>query len=206
MLVAAASTVCASFLHLVGARWRQKSTLGPTVSTIAMSDDPIFPRRRSIRRFWNPVESRYYAYERPPIIEALCDRCGQPLPFRPAPTPTHRHNPDSGDLVLRGDICGLIAGHGACGTCGRVSTSVQWPEAARIKISVPEGILWSWNTEQLFAIRALVAGDKVLLRKLLLSDWRLARIVGRIPKFATLKRNRIRILRSIDGLLQGRNR
>jgi hypothetical protein len=77
---------------------------------------------------------------------------------------------------------------------------------ARIKINVTEGILWSWNTEHLFVIRALVAGDKVLLRKLLLSDWRLARIVGRIPKFATLKRNRARILRSIDRLLQGRNR
>lgn len=168
-----------------------------------MSDTPIAQRHRSIRRFWNPIESRYRIYERPPTIEVLCDRCGHPLVFRPDPIPTHRHDSESGGYeVLPGKIGGVIAGRGACGNCGRVSSSTQWPEAARIKIRVPEGILWSWNTEQLLAIRALVAGDKVSLRRLLLSDRRLARVVGRIPKFATLKRNRARILRSIDALLR----
>lgn len=170
-----------------------------------MSDTLIAQRHRSIRRFWNPIESRYRIYERPPIIEVLCDRCGHPLVFRPDPIPTHRHDSESGgDEVLRGEVGGVIVGRGACGNCGRVSGSIQWPEAARIKIRVPEGILWSWNTEQLLAIRALVAGDKVSLRRLLLTDWRLARVVGRIPKFATLKRNRVRILRSIDALLRAR--
>ncbi len=178
------------------------------ISGIAMSDTPIYPRHRSIRRFWNPVENRYFIYERPQVIEVLCDRCGQPLFFHPTPVPTHRPiGPEKSSYeVLRGAICCVIAGRGACGNCGKVSTSTQWPEAASIQIRVPEGILWSWNTEQLLAIRALVAGDKGLLRRLLLSDWELARIVGRIQKFATLKRNRIRILRSIDGLLQRRSR
>lgn len=61
-----------------------------------MSDTPVAQRHRSIRRFWNPVESRYRMYERPPIIEVLCERCDHPLVFRPDPIPTHRHDPESG--------------------------------------------------------------------------------------------------------------
>lgn len=168
-----------------------------------MTEMPLYPLRHGIRRFWNPVENRYWTYERPSSIEAECDRCGTSYLFKPDPLPTHQHNPERGGYsVLRGEICGTIAGRGACGKCGRVSAFVKWPKAAYIKIKVAEGVLWSWNAEQLLVIRALVAGDKVLLRRMLINDWRLSRIVGRIPTFATIKRNRIKILNAIDRYLR----
>jgi hypothetical protein len=163
----------------------------------------LYPLHRSIRRFWNPVEYRYWSYERPSIIEAMCAQCEAPYLFNPAPVPTHQYDPESGGhRVLKGEICGSITGRGACGKCGKIATTLTWPEAAHIQIKVAEGILWSWNTEQLVVIRAHVAGNKVLLRRMLMSDWRLSRIIGRIPTFATLKRNRFKILSSIDRYLR----
>ncbi|MFS2034731.1 hypothetical protein ACEN8I_11970 [Polaromonas sp. CT11-55] len=170
-----------------------------------MREMPLHPLHRSIRRFWNPVESRYWTYERPSVIEAICGQCEAPYLFNPDPVPTHQYDPEVGGYtVLKGEICGPIAGRGACGKCGKVATSLTWPEAAYIKIKVAEGILWSWNTEQLVVIRAHVAGDKAVLRKMLMNDWRLSRTIGRIPTFAILKRNRFKILSSIDRYLRKR--
>ena len=167
-----------------------------------MSEAPIYPRLRGSRRFWNPVESRYWIYERPAIVEAECGQCGSAYLFHPQPVSPYEHDPESGGYrVLKGAVCGEIGGRGACGKCGKMVNSISWPASARIKIRVAEGLLWCWNKEQLPAVRALVAGDKVRLRRMLLNDWRLSRIIGRIPTFATLKRNRVKVLKAIDQYL-----
>ena len=168
-----------------------------------MLEMPLHPLRHGMRRFWNPVESRYWAYERPALIEAECGRCGKSYAFKPDPGPPYPYDPVSGGYrLIKGEVCGAIAGRGACGKCGKVATSLNWPEAAHIKIKVAEGVLWSWNTQQLLAIRAHVAGDKVLLRRMLMNDWNLSRIVGRIPRFAAIKRNRVKVLAAIDRYLR----
>ena len=122
-----------------------------------MSEAKIYLRHRGHRRFWNPVESRYFIYERPDIVEAECSQCGSAYLFRPTAVSTHELDPVSGGYkVLKGAVCGEISGRGACAKCGTIITAIHWPEAAWIKIEVAEGILWSWNKEHLPAIRALI--------------------------------------------------
>lgn len=171
-----------------------------------MSDASAQRPHRLVRRFWNPVEDRYHSYERPTYVEATCNRCGKRYVFQPTALPTRRYDPTSGGYeVPEGDVCGNIKGRGACQSCGKGFSSISWPNAAHLKIEVAGGILWAWNAEQLPGILARISGDKVALRTLTKNDWRLARIIGRIPKFATLKRNRERILREIDKwLIEGR--
>jgi len=161
----------------------------------------ILPRFRSVRPFWEPVEGRYFIYERPERIEAVCEHCTSRVIFTPKLAPAYeRDSIDGGYRVTRGEVCGLIEGRCACSRCGHVSHQISWPEAAFIKVQVPGGTLWAWNASHIPAIRARVRGDRVALRNLLAGNWRLARIVGRIPKFATLKRNRRRILAALEVL------
>jgi hypothetical protein len=162
---------------------------------------PATQLHRGMRRFRNPVEGRYYRYSRPETILALCERCGKPVPFRTDALPTHSLDEKSGGhLVLRGEVCGVISGRGACSHCGHVARKLSWPEAAYLQVRVPEGIVWAWNRECLPALQARVAGDKVTLRQLVSQDWDLARFVSRLPKFAVLRKNRERILAGLSGL------
>ena len=150
------------------------------------------------RRFHNVVEGRYYRYTRPEVLWAICTRCQSPLTFFVKPIPATTFDEASGGwLVHRGDVCGTIAGRGGCAKCGNIAHSVQWPEAAYLKVTVPEGIVWAWNDTYLPALLARVRGDKVGLRRLTLRDWNLARFVARLPKFAVVTKNRARIL---DGM------
>jgi hypothetical protein len=182
----------------------QNVSKGCSTEGLIMREMPLYPLHRSIRRFWNPVESRYWMYERPSLIEAECERCKARYFFTPEAVPTHEYQAEHGGYrVLNGRVCGLIVGRGACGGCGRAVTSIHWPNSAYIKITVTEGILWSWNSDQLLAIRAYVAGDKVGLRRILMNDARLSRIIGRIPTFAKRTKNRTQILRAIDRYLKG---
>jgi hypothetical protein len=156
---------------------------------------PPYQLHRGVRRFRNPVEGRYYQYSRPETVLVLCGRCGKAVPFRADSRPTHELDEKSGGyLVLRGEICGVISGKGACSECGHVARNVVWPEAAYLQVSVPEGVVWAWNRDFLPALLARVSGNKVALRRLVMQDWNLARFISRLPKFAVLKKNRERIL------------
>ncbi|ABA87793.1 hypothetical protein Pcar_0533 [Syntrophotalea carbinolica DSM 2380] len=164
-----------------------------------MTPDETLPRFRGIRRFRNPVEFRYRTYERPEKIDAICEKCGSPYVFKATPTPTEQFDPETGGYeVLKGKVCGNFEGKGACQKCGRVSRSINWPDDALLKLEIPGGLFWVWNYELLPVMRARIAGDNLELRNLIGNDWKIARIVGRIPKFATIKKNRPRILKEID--------
>lgn len=157
---------------------------------------------RGQRRFWNPVEGRYYQYARPVEIVATCEGCRGRIAFRADSKPTHvRDETCGGYLVVRGEICGTITGLGACASCGRQMRKIQWPEAAYLKVDLPEGMVWAWNESYVPALLARVRGDSVKLRHLLERDWNLARFISRIPKFAVLKKNRTRILKGFQAIL-----
>jgi hypothetical protein len=155
----------------------------------------------SQRRFWSPVEGRYFRYYRPEKIEASCDRCGNCVLFFISKA-TQKEEPSGGYLVQRGEICGPIAGRGACTDCGRIMRTVSWPEAAYLQVHVPEGTVWAWNKDYVPALRARVEGDRVTLRHLILSNWILAHFVSRLPRFAVLRKNRARILAGLEKITQ----
>ena len=154
------------------------------------------------RRFHNPVEGRYYSYSRPALMISNCGRCGNRLPFRADPIPTERYDEAIGGYeVLRGEICGVVTGRGACTNCGRIVCSIKWPEEAYFQVRVPEGVVWAWNEEYLPALQARVSGDKVALRHLTMGNWSLTRYISRLPKFAVLTKNRSRILSGLTALV-----
>jgi len=147
------------------------------------------------------VEGRYYQYSRPEIVLARCERCGKPIHFKTTSLPTHELDERSaGYLVLRGEVCGIIKGRGACSECGYVARKVSWPDAAYLQVLVPEGVVWAWNEDYVAALEARVRGDKVTLRHLLMHSWNLARFISRLPKYAVLRKNRSRILSGVEGL------
>jgi hypothetical protein len=181
-------------------------TVSPPAELLVRSHEtpmiaPPFQLHRGIRKFRNPVEGRCYQYSRPETILVLCRRCGKAVPFRTDPMPTHELDEKSGGyLILRGEICGVISGRGACSECGHVARKVAWPEAAYLQVSVPEGVVWAWNRDCLLALRARVSGDKVTLRRHVMQDWNLARYISRLPKFAVLRKNRERIFSGLARL------
>ena len=73
--------------------------------------------------------------------------------------------------------------------------------AAFFALFVHGGAVWAWNTTYLLALRARIAGDRVLERPLVLANGRLHYFLARIPKQAILKRNRARLLRTVDAWL-----
>lgn len=167
----------------------------------------IRPRFRSIRPFWEPVENRYFVYERPEQIEAICEQCKSRVLFAPRVKSSYERDAVGGGYrFIKGEVCGSIKGRGACLRCGHVTHQISWPEAAYLKVQLPGGTLWAWNASHIPAMRARVSGDRAALRNLLAGNWRLARIIGRIPKFVTLKRNRHRILVALERLERNANR
>ncbi len=165
---------------------------------------PIQQRFRSSMRFDNPVESRYFLYERPECISAKCERCGAKLSFKSEKIPTYIYDEVSGGYSpQKGWIGGVVKGRGACTKCGLVANSLNWPESAFFQVCVPEGIVWAWNEDYLSSLRARVGGDKVALRHFLMYDWNLARFISRLPRFAVLKKNRSRILKGFNKITVG---
>lgn len=99
-------------------------------------------------RFDNPVESRYFLYERPENIAAICGRCTAKLSFIAEEIPTKVFDEESGGYRFqKGEIGRLIKGRGACTKCGLVVHSINWPESAFFQVSVPEGVVWAWNED-----------------------------------------------------------
>lgn len=163
----------------------------------------IHQRFHGDRRFWNPVEGLYFQYRRPEAIDAVCTRCRARLSFTAEPTKTHEHDPTSGGyLVLRGDVEGTVAGRGSCVQCGKIVRSLSWPDDAFFQVRVPEGIVWAWNDQYLPALRARIAGDRTALRHLTARSWDLARFVARLPRYAVLTKNRVRLLKELARLEQ----
>jgi hypothetical protein len=61
--------------------------------------------------------------------------------------------------------------------------------------------VWAWNASYLTALRARIAGDRVLERQLVLGSGSLQYFLSRIPKWAVVKRNRSALLKIVDGWL-----
>jgi len=165
----------------------------------------ILPRLRGDRRFWRPVDGLYYQYRRPEAIDAVCGRCGARFAFNPKLTKTHEFDEASGGYrVLQGAIEGPIAGCGGCTKCGKIVTSLNWPDDAFLKVRLSEGIVWAWNEQYLPALRARIAGDKTALRHLTMKSTDLIRFVARLPRYAVLIKNRARLMTELDRLERSR--
>ena len=153
------------------------------------------------RRFWEPLEGRYFRYRRPELMRAVCSRCAEPLTFIAKPVPMSEYDERSGGWrVLRGEICGTIAGRGGCVQCVQIVHSLQWPEDAYLKVQVPEGVIWAWNESFLPVLLARIVGDKVAVRQFAMKDRWLDYFVARIPKFALLTKNRSRLVTGLSKL------
>ncbi len=136
-------------------------------------------RTFSSRRFRNPVEGRYSIYQRPSLITASCNRCNKPFLFHPIEIPTVVYSEVGGGYArVKGEICGIVAGTGACTKCGQIVGAINWPEAAYIAITIPGGVVWAWNTSFIPALQAKISGDKVKLRHMLMFDWHLVRFTS----------------------------
>lgn len=165
----------------------------------------IFPRLRGDRRFWRPVDGLYYQYRRPEDIDAVCGHCGARFAFKAEPTKTHEFDEASGGYrVLKGAVEGPIPGRGGCPKCGKIVTSLNWPDDAFFKVRLPEGVVWAWNEHYLPALRARVAGDKTTLRHLTMKSADLIRFVARLPRYAVLVKNRARLVTELDRLERSR--
>ena len=162
-------------------------------------------RRRSWHRFWRPVDGRYFRYARPEQISAVCPRCTQRLTFSPDLPEPPKPGPDGGYPVLRGEIEGVISGRGGCGSCGQIVRRIDWPTAAFFKVEVAGGCVWAWNDRYLPALRARIAGDKVAVRQLTLSDWELTCFIARLPRYAVLARNRTHLIAEVTRLESARS-
>lgn len=169
-----------------------------------MTDQTPLPIHRGLRRYRNPVEGRYFLYERPAEISAACRRCGSQFLFRTDQVPSKVYDEASGGYAWqRGEVCGNVAGCGACAKCGLITRSLNWPEAAYFQVRVSEGIVWAWNEKYLPALQARVGGDKVALRHMVKQDWNLARFISRLPRYAVLTKNRARILSGLNEFTAG---
>ena len=176
------------------AECRDTKTRSPLTMTL------IAPHRGQYR-FRNPVEGRYVQYQRPTLIEASCSRCAAHFTFLAAqPRPAERDPLSGAYQVVRGKVEGAIAGRGACEQCGCIVRTLDWPQRAYFQVEVPGGTVWAWNRLHLPALRARVAGDKATVRKLTAQDWNMARFIARLPRCATLTRNRQRLIAEIDRL------
>lgn len=154
------------------------------------------------RRFRNPVEYRYFVYQRPEIIWSKCGRCQRRVVFHTEDVPSKVFDEESGGYrIIRGWICGEIKGRGACTSCGYIQNSVIWPEAAFLQVNVVEGIVWAWNDDYLAILLARVLGAKTELRHMLMCNWDFARFISRLPSYVVLVKNRSRILKGFNKLM-----
>lgn len=164
-----------------------------------------YPRQSGSRRFWQPVENRYYIYRRPEIIWSKCIQCQRKVIFQTDELPSKVFDEGSGGCsIVEGWIGGEIKGRGACIYCGCVQNSVNWPEAAFLQVTVSEGIVWAWNEDYLEILRARVSGSKTALRHMLMNDWDYARFISRLPTYVVLVKNRNRILKGFNKLMAGK--
>ena len=167
-----------------------------------MLHDSKHPLHRGSRRFRNGVENRFFVYQRPESIWSKCGRCQRKVVFFTDNVPSYVRDEEShGYRVVEGFVGGEINGRGACTFCGCVQTSLHWPEAAFLQVSVAEGVVWAWNADYLEILRARVSGSKTELRHMLMHNWDYARFISRLPTYVVLVKNRSRILKGFNKLI-----
>lgn len=160
------------------------------------------PLHRGSRRFHDPVEYRYFVYQRPEVIWSRCGRCQSRVIFCTEGVPSKVFDEESGGYrIIRGWFGGEIKGRCACTSCGYIQNSVSWPEAAFLQVSVVEGIVWAWNDDYLAILRARISGAKTELRHMLMYNWDYARFISRLPSFVVLVKNRNKILKGFNKLM-----
>lgn len=129
---------------------------------------------RGQHRFRTPLDSRYRFYPLPSVADVRCPKCRSRCEF--CITPAKDEQPGGYSMVPL-PIEGTVLGKGACTRCGNSFSAIQWPEDAYFSVEVPGGTVWAWNTTYLTALRARVAGDRVLERQLAASK----RILALLP-------------------------
>jgi DNA-directed RNA polymerase subunit RPC12/RpoP len=159
--------------------------------------------RRGQHRFRTPLDYRYRLYPLPTTADVRCPKCRSRRAFFLTPRELFAKDEQSGGYrVLPLPIEGTLSGAGACTTCGNSFSLIRWPEDAYFSADVRGGTVWAWNTTYLLALRARIAGNRVLERQLALSNGALPYFLSRIPKQAVVKHNRERLLRTIDDWLR----
>jgi len=150
-------------------------------------------------RFRYPLEYRYALFSWPSAISAKCNGCGSEFPFSAVVPDTHVKDEESGGYrLVERPMSGPIPGRGTCLKCGRVSSMLSWPNDAHFRFPLSGGDIWAWNEEHVQVLRAKVAGDRVLERKLCERNHHLHYYLSRLPKQVVVKRNRMRLIRAID--------
>ena len=159
----------------------------------------MYTVRRGQHRFRTPLDYRYRLYPLPSVADVRCPKCQNRCEFCITPRETFAKDERSGAYsLLPLPIEGTVLGKGACTGCGSSFSAVQWPKDAYFSVDVQGGTVWAWNTTYLAALRARVAGDRVLERQLTASNGYLHYFLARLPKQAVVKRNRARLLRTLD--------
>jgi hypothetical protein len=153
-------------------------------------------------RFRTPLDYRYRLYPLPSVADVRCPKCRSRCKFSIAPRETFAKDEQSGGYrLLPLPIEASVLGKGACTRCSYRFSVIQWPEDAYFAVEVHGGAVWAWNETYLKALRARVAGDRVLERQLGLSNGYLHYFLARLPKQAVVRRNRTSLLRTIDDWL-----
>lgn len=159
----------------------------------------MYTVRRGQHRFRTPLDHRYRLYPLPSLADVRCPKCRSRCEFCITPRQTFAKDEQSGGYsLLPLPIEGTVLGKGACTVCSNSFSAIQWPQAAYFSVDIHGGTVWAWNTTYLRALRARVAGDRVLERQLAASNGYLHYFLARIPKHAVVKHNRTRLLRTLD--------
>ena len=159
--------------------------------------------RRGNHRFRTALDYRYDLYPLPATADVLCPRCRTRCHFSLNERELFDKDEKNGGYgVLTLPIEGVLPGHGSCLNCAHTFSAIDWPEDAYFAVGLAGGTVWAWNKDYLPPLRARIAGDKVLVRQLLVNSaglhYYLIHFLSRIPKFALITRHRIRLLRTID--------
>lgn len=170
-------------------------------STSQITGDRL-ERRRSQRRFWTTLDSRFSAYYWPESITAACPRCGACMPFFPT-VRNSWHKEGSTYRLLDMPVGGRKEGTGSCTACGSAFRSITWPADAYYRSCTKGGDYWAWNENYLHVLRARVGGDSVRERQLCMQNYAYHYFLSRLPKYVVLKHNRKAIIRKIDQWLEG---
>jgi hypothetical protein len=158
---------------------------------------------RGQHRFRQPLDYRYGFYPVPSEASVRCPKCGARCRFAmDAVENFEKDNASGGYRLLNIPVEGPFSGRGTCSNCGHVFAAVEWPRDAYLLALVHGGVVWAWNLAYLPALRARVAGDRVLERQLVLGNSALQYFLSRLPKWAMVKRNRPTLLKTIDAWLE----
>lgn len=152
-------------------------------------------------RFRVLLEGRYRYRYWPEWISSKCRRCGALVCFRATTSTRYVEEAIGGWRVQVPSSFQSIRGASTCTACGYSNHCLDWPADAWYRIAINGGEAWAWNADFLPALRAQVAGHRVLVRQLCQTNWQFRYFLARLPKHVLLKRNRERLLRALDRFL-----